>query len=332
MPVENKSRSREIVAVLVTSLVLLGVYAVAQTTLVRDTLKSMQYQESDEIRTLRQDLALTSKGRRIFLATQPALESATSFNEHCQNEKMEVALLGCYVNDRIYIYEVTREDLKDSNKVTAAHELLHAAWKRMNNGEREKVKGWLEEVSQQQAEWAAEELRLYADEAKLEELYTRVGTKLREIPNGLEEHYKEYFEDRLVIVDFYENYQAPFDKLKQKNEEIKEELDKLQEELAQGQKAYQTRISALEQAIEEFNACAAQAGCFVDEADFRAKRAQLEAERVSLDEMRESLNKEIERNNNLVEEYKMNQKDLGELGDALNSHYTIHEPYDNEEQ
>lgn len=319
MPVETKSRSRELVAVLITSLVMIGGYLVIQSTPVQDWWKGVNYDESAAIGEIRKDLELTDKGERIFLATQPALESAEDFNEHCDSHRMDVSLLGCYVKDKMYIYEIQHSDLKDSNKVTAAHELLHAAWARMSNGEREHVEKLLQDFKQQYPDWVEEELKLYGENEQLEELYTRVGTKCRDIPEELEQHYQTYFKNRLKIVEFYENYQAPFNKLQAESKELREKVERLGQEIETERQEYFTRLDQFDTQVAKFNNCADTEGCFHSVVEFQNRRTQLENERVSLNNLREQINLKIDENNAAVAEYQEKQKLLGELSNALNS-------------
>lgn len=319
MPVERKSRNREIIAVCVTTAVMLGVYALVQSTPVQDWWKGLTYDEPAAVKAVRENLGLTGKGERIFLATRPEIEKAEDFNNNCESHHQDVALLGCYVNDKMHIYEVQREDLKDSNKVTAAHELLHAVWARMGDGERAEVEQQLRVVQRQYRDWVETELDLYKEEEKMEELYTRVGTKLREIPEELEAHYQEYFTNRLKIVDFYENYQAPFNELKERNRQLKEKIDKLNEELLAGKDEYDRQVQALNERIAEFNRCAAEKGCIKSDQDFAVRRGNIQAGYLQLEKMRGELNAKIDENNALILEYNQTQRDLGELSDALNS-------------
>ncbi len=319
MPVESKSRNRELVAVFATTAVMLGIYAVVQSRPVQDWWRAARYAEPERVAEIRKDLELTDKGERIFLATQPAVEEAESFNEHCNSHRKDVSLLGCYTNDKMYIYQVDHEELKDSNKVTAAHELLHAVWARMNDVEREETEKWLRIIQRQDLDWVEEELSLYNEEERLEELYTRVGTKLREIPDELEEHYREYFTDRMRIVEFYEAYQAPFEKLKKTNEELKAKIDKLGTEIEQNRAEYNQRLENLQVGVQEFNACAETEGCFASLEEFNKRKASLRQEESELNVWREKVNQQIDENNNLVHEYNTNQLALGELNNALNS-------------
>lgn len=319
MPVEKRNRNRELIAVVGTTAVMLGTYVMIQSTPVQDWWKGMTYDETMEVKTLRESLELTEKGERIFLATQPTIEGAEDFNEHCDSHHQDVALLGCYTNDKMYIYRVEQENLRDSNKVTAAHELLHAAWVRMGKDEREEVALALNELAREKTGWVNEELNLYDDDEKMEELYTRVGTKLRDVPESLEEHYREYFKNRLKIVEYYENYQEPFNKLKERNAELKERIDKLNVELTAGRDEYERRIRVLEAEVESFNACAASEGCFRSDQEFMMKRGNIQAEYIGLENLRNELNAKIDENNALVVEYNENQRQLGNLHDMLNS-------------
>lgn len=319
MPVEKKAKNRELIVVCATTAVMVGIYAIVQSVPVQDWWSSLQYDEPERVAEIRKDLALTGKGERIFLATQPAVEEAESFNEHCNSHRKDVSLLGCYTNDKMYIYQVDREELQDSNKVTAAHELLHAAWARMSSAERERLERSLRIIQRQYRDWAKDELSLYDEEEQMEELYTRVGTKLREIPDELEEHYREYFTDRLKIVEFYETYQAPFEKIRQTNEKLKAEIDKLGVEISEKRAEYSSRLEGLQAGVNEFNACAEQEGCFKSLEEFNQRKAQLKQEESALNKLREDVNQQIDQNNKLVQEYNVNQMALGELNDALNS-------------
>lgn len=316
---QKSSRSREGLIIALLTALILGVYGIWQSDFVQDTWKGWWYQESAKVSALRQDLELTETGERIFLATQPAIEEAEDFNLHCGEHRDDVSLLGCYNGGKIYVYDVKLDSLQDSNKVTAAHELLHAVWSRLSKSERQDLERLLGEFGQEHAEWAEGEVDLYDEQERLEELYVRVGTKLKEIPQSLEEHYQKYFANRSKIVGYYESYQAPFRELREANEKIRARVIELGAEIEQERASYEQRSAVLTRRIEEFNLCAGVAGCFATDEDFMRQRAELETERLALGELRVKLNEKIDENNNLVAEYEENQKNLGELSDALNS-------------
>ncbi len=296
-----------------------GIYGLLQSTTVQDWWRARDYREEGVVAEIERDLELTEKGQRIYRATLPVVEAQADFNEHCDSHEVEVSLLGCYTGGRIYVYEITQEQLKDSNKVTAAHELLHAVWMRMSDSEKKEVKEWLEQVRSQHAEWAEDELGLYDDEARAEELYARAGTKLSELPAELEQHYAKYFQNRAKIVEYYENYQAPFNELKAKNAQLEVEILRVKQEIDQEKLDYTNETERVRQVIAEFNDCANSEGCFGSDAEFQARRAAVEQERTALEQTRETLNKKIEENNQRIDEYTQNQAMLGELSEAMNS-------------
>lgn len=131
----------------------LAVYAVLQSSWLLDTLKGIGYEPDATVAAIEADLELTDTGRRIFAATRPTVEGSEEFNEHCDSHDAEVSLLGCYADGRIYIYEIALAQLAPANKVTAAHELLHAAWERMGASERRQVSEWLQQLYAEQREW-----------------------------------------------------------------------------------------------------------------------------------------------------------------------------------
>lgn len=319
MPVETKSKTRELVAILVTSAAMLGIYALIQSTWVQDWWKGLSYDESSAVSAIREDLELTDTAKHIFLATQPALESAEDFNEHCDSHRADISLLGCYTGDKMYIYAVDLPELKDSNKVTAAHELLHAAWARMGKAERTEVERLLREFQAAHPDWSEAELNLYTENQKLEELYTRIATKLREIPAELEAHYRRYFQDRQKIVEFYESYQTPFNELLEENKTLQAKVAKLNQELEVERASYFERLEKLEAEIENFNQCADTEGCFRSTWEFQEQRNRLETERNILNTIRAELNQKIDENNAAVAKYEENLKKLGKLNAALNS-------------
>lgn len=298
---------------------ILAVYVLGQQWFVRDWWKGLWFRPSERVAEMVEELELTSAGERILMATQPAVETSEGFNTHCDSTKTEVSLLGCYAEGKIYVYEVTRAELVDSNKVTMAHELLHAAWARMGSSERAAVTELLKQVQEENAEWFAAELDSYDEKERIEEVYTRAGTKLRDLPEKLEENYAKYFRNRQKIVEFYENYQAPFKKIQDENEALKTQIFAVKEEIELERAVYLAEVEALDAAVREFNACADTTGCFSSETEFRVRRNELSARQEELVQTRERLNAKIDENNARVETYQQNQAELGELSGAMNS-------------
>ena len=307
----------------VAALLCLATYAVLQSTWLMDTLKGWGYEPDAKVAAMVADLELTDTGWRILKATRPIIEGSTEFNEHCNSHNAEISLLGCYIDGRIYIYEIELPQLAAANKVTVAHELLHAAWERMEESERREVSDWLGQVYQDQREWFDGELEVYADESHTEEIYTRAGTKVADLPNELEQHYAKFFQNRAAIVQFYQDYETPFLTLKLEMADLADEIGAMGQEIETERTNYLQNLEDLDARIEKFNACAETAGCFARQSDFERQRQSLLSERTNLEDVRTELNKKIEQNNQRVQDYRERQLQLGELNNAMNSNIEL---------
>lgn len=301
----------------------LAVYGILQSTWLLDTLKGWGYEPALNVAMIEADLDLTDDGRRIFRATQPLVESSDDFNEHCNSHDAEVSLLGCYTDGKIYIYEIQMSQLESANKVTAAHELLHAAWERMGKRERNQVSEWLQQLYQDRREWFDSELEVYDEADKIEEMYTRAGTKLADLPEELEAHYAKYFRNRAQIVQFYQDYEAPFLALQLEMDELADKIDTIGQRIETERELYLQDLADLDVRIDQFNQCAATANCFSTEAEFTRRRSALLAERTALENMRTELNAKIAENNQRVQDYRERRAQLGELSNAMNSNIKL---------
>lgn len=316
---DKSKKRREAILAIGLAAIIAGIYFVGQIWPVRDFFSGISYHPDNKTQEIQDSLELTDVGKRILAATQPTLEASTAFNYHCDSHKSDVSLLGCYADGKIYVYEITKSEIADSNKVTLAHELLHAVWERTNDSEKARITKLLKEVKETNREFFATELASYTEDEQLEEVYTRAGTKLRNLPNELEEHYARYFKNRTKIVDYYESYQAPFRKLQDENKELEIVIMATKSEIAKEREAYLAAEAELEVRIETFNSCANQAGCFHTREDFERERSEIIKAQEALELTRKELNDKIDKNNARVELFRENQLALGELSNAMNS-------------
>ena len=316
-----KMKKRELIIIVVFSLLTIASWYLMTSWTVRDIWYGIGYEPSAGVQNIHDELELTDRGQRIFRGARPALEESEAFNQHCDSHNLEVALLGCYADGQIYVYEITNQDLVDANKVTMAHELLHAAWLRMSD--RERVTELMNQVAEANtSEWQKTELSAYADQDSkvlTEEKYTRIGTKVRDLPEDLESHYAMYFKNRAKIVDFYEKYQAPLIELKNKTDQLGKELLAERDAIATDRQSYETELESLNLAIQKFNNCASTMGCFTSDAVFEQERNTLNTRQTNLDSVRVSLNDRIDQTNAKLNEYQQNLRTLGELNNAMNS-------------
>lgn len=245
-------------------------------------------------------------GKFYFYISHPSIESAEEFNKKCSRKETGTAILGCYNGQTIFIYNVTDERLDGIKEVTAAHEMLHAAYSRLGEAEKKSVNELLEKEYEQlkNNKQFAERMAFYDRTEPGErdnELHSIIGTEVASISAELEMYYKKYFEDRLKAVRLHEKYAAVFNSLQKRGEEISAKLTDLAKAIESGSSQYNNDVAQLNQDIAAFNAKASSGG-FSSGADFNAERARLIARANQLDIARQTVNDSIAEYNQLREE------------------------------
>ena len=269
-----------------------------------DFSRGLAYRPTTEMETIRTSLDLTDGGKFLFNASHPVLNSREEFNDNCQPEDNdEVAVFGCYSDGNIYIYNIEEKDLAGIREATTAHELLHAAYARMSEREREGLEPWLEQVYGENKDILEDDLSTYKEAEKFEELYVRIGTEVKKLPEILEEHYAKFFKNQDKVVSFYDRYIATFKEIEAELDELAAEIEAIADEIAQKTEEYETRTTQLNVDIYSFNDCANMAGCFNSESEFYTKRYALVTEQNSLEEIYEEIDELIDKYNEKVEKY-----------------------------
>ncbi|HXR49437.1 MAG TPA: hypothetical protein VN778_00200, partial [Verrucomicrobiae bacterium] len=85
---------------------------------------------------------MTSYARKLFYVNHPAIEDKATFGNKCPNNGGEQTIvLGCYHSDEagIFLLGVNDPRLAGVEEVTAAHEMLHAAYDRLGTADRNNV-------------------------------------------------------------------------------------------------------------------------------------------------------------------------------------------------
>ncbi|HEX6365157.1 MAG TPA: hypothetical protein VF000_03350 [Agromyces sp.] len=171
-----------------------------------------------EIAALADAAFLTEEGREIFFDARPRLRDDDEVSRECDQRAFEPddsgggTTVGCYNGyDVISILEPDDARLRPMMVTTAAHELLHAAYARLDAAERDEVDALV----------AAEILRVPADDAVHAQIAASVGDRSENLANELfaylgsqvvldggfapelEAYYARYFTDRYALVDVF---------------------------------------------------------------------------------------------------------------------------------
>lgn len=271
--------------------------------LVIDQLSVWQYQPSSEVVSLAARTDMNGTGRFIFYASQPAIEDSQAFNQNCTRKEQSTAILGCYDGRRIYVYNVTNAQLDGIQEVTAAHEMLHAAYQRMSASEKAEVDQLLEvEYSKLKDDKdMAARVAFYARTEPGErdnELHSVIGTEVATLSPTLEAHYKKYFSDRQAVVALHAKYDSVFTAIQTESSQLSAQLSALGTAIEQGSTSYNAGVAQLNQDIATFNDRAANNG-FSSQYAFNSARASLVARANDLNTQRDTINGDVAQYNAL---------------------------------
>lgn len=194
---------------------------------ISDWLILQNYQPLAEIERLASTTELSDYGRKLFYISDPKLLGKDNFNLKCTIGE-ESIVLGCFDGDNIYIYDITDEMLFGVEEVTAAHEMLHAAYERLDDAERLRIdlltKQIVENSNSQRLGDIMDAYRRRDPSTVNNEAHSIVGTEVRDLPEELERYYARYFSNREKVVDLAEKYESVFMNLKNRVESLDADL------------------------------------------------------------------------------------------------------------
>ena len=239
---------------------------------------------------------MTDEGRFLFYASKPEVSPEGELDSHCSSQVEDVGILGCYLHadKRIYLYDVTDDRLDGIEEVVAAHEMLHAAWDRMSDDDRDALAPLLEAAAEAKADDPefASTLEYYAKAEpgeRLNELHSIIGTEFVKLDPQLEKHYAEYFTDRAALVQLHVASHAVFQQQQDAIDGIVAKLDSLQASVDADYATYNDGYDQLNLDIGAFND-RAQSGDFESQAQFDGERNALLARQADLDALYATIN------------------------------------------
>lgn len=213
-----------------------------------DSWRLRNYTPPKEIAQLAADTTMNDGSKRLFYVFHPELNDKSSFNKNCTSSEQTI-VLGCYVEGRgIYLFNVTDQRLTGVQQVTAAHELLHAAYGRLSGNEKKRVDTLLNKTFDQLKD---ERIRRTVEDYRAKgadinnELHSILGTEVRDLPDELEAYYTRYFTDRKKIVSYSEQYEKAFSERKDKVAAYDKTLESLRQQIDAGEASLSNQEGAL---------------------------------------------------------------------------------------
>ena len=175
------------------------------------------YNPPSAVVDLASDTAMTAEARHIFYVNHPkVIGKASAFRQNCASTEQTI-VLGCYHGNQrgIFVYDVSDKRLSGIEQVTAAHEMLHAAYDRLDSAEKTRVNKLLTDFYKNQVkdERLIKTINSYKRTEPndvVNEMHSIFGTEIVTLTPELETYYKQYFTNRQIVAQFASNYQAEF--------------------------------------------------------------------------------------------------------------------------
>lgn len=173
---------------------------------------------NSQVKQLAVDAGMSRKGTLAFLKANPRIVESDEIKSLCgaQDDTIEQ---GCWVasNDgaeHIYIRKFTDKRLMTEETVTAAHEMLHSEYDKLDGSTKNKINKSLESKYQSLSD---SELSKRIDRyRKIEpndidnELHSILATEQESLPRDLEEYYAQYFTDRKAVIGAHNQVSVAF--------------------------------------------------------------------------------------------------------------------------
>lgn len=283
-----------------------------------DTWRLRDYQAPAAIAQLASQTTMNDSTRRLFYVYHPELSTKDSFNSRC-NSAEQTIVLGCYIpNTGIYLFNIQDARLNGIQQVTAAHEALHAAYDRLGKNEKVRINALLNDAYKKISD---ERIRSTIDEYKNNgadvnnELHSILATEVRDLPPELEQYYTKYFNNRLAVVGFSEQYEGAFTERKKRIDEADGRLAGLKVEIESGEADLNARQEALQRDRARLDALLSSKNYEAYNAGVSNFNAQVNAYNATVRRVR-SL---IDQYNTIVSERNAIAEEQGELIKAIDS-------------
>lgn len=218
---------------------------------IRDFLALRDYSAPTRVSQLATDTTMKDKTRKVFYVNHPDLEPKDKFGGLC-TEREQTIVLGCFINNKgIYLLDVEDPRLQGIIQVTAAHEVLHAMYDRLDQKEKQRVDkmtaDFFATLNDDRIKKNVDNYRLNDPTAVPNELHSILATEVRSLSPELETYYSRYFSNRLQIVSYSEKYEQTFVDIENQTKDYDIQLKSLKNQIDDQEK----QINALAAEIEQ---------------------------------------------------------------------------------
>jgi hypothetical protein len=308
-------------------LLLIGlVFAVANRQGIYDWFSLRGYEPPQRIIALADSTTMQAETRKVFFVNHPELNDKTAFRQNCGGGEQTI-VLGCFIEHRgIFLLDVTDPRLNGIVEVTAAHEVLHAAYERLNKNQKAKVDGmtanFYNNLNDERIKEIVGNYEKKDPSVVPNELHSILATEVKELTPELESYYAQYFSDRKRIVGFSEKYETTFTMLKNQEKTLTGRIESLKRQIDSKRSEYERQESLVVSEKERLDSLRASGR--TDE--YNAAVPGYNSEVNQLNAIAATINRLIAQHNTLVEEYQETALLHQELVESLDSNVETKNP------
>lgn len=162
---------------------------------VGDWVYFMHYHPSAKTVQVAAAAGLSPAGQRLFYRTDPQFVPHSVVDQACSVEN-----LGC-IDPKGRVYILDESNQPNRTVVTAAHEMLHLAYRRLSNQAKQDLAPLLDQgIAMNSTDIASELTGLTTADDRRDEAHSLLGSEYRDLPPALERYYSQYFSDRSKVV------------------------------------------------------------------------------------------------------------------------------------
>lgn len=217
-----------------------------------DWLKLRNYTAPAAVQSLAAEDTMTGHAEHLFYVNHPDITRGQDFTSHCPSGSEKTVVLGCYVgNDAgIYIYSVTDPRLQGVEQVTAAHEMLHAAYRRLSAGDKAEIDAMLQnyydhDLTDQRVKDVIAAYKKSEPHDVINEMHSVFGTEVANLPGPLEQYYAQYFTDRSKVTGYAAAYESEFTSRQEQLKAYDAQLGQLKSQIDMGEQSLKSQEAAL---------------------------------------------------------------------------------------
>jgi hypothetical protein len=225
-----------------------------------DWIRLRGYEAPTPVAALATDDTMTDYATKVFYVNHPEIDAKQSFASHCSQKAEQTIVLGCYYTGQngIFVLKVTDQRLDGVEEVTAAHEMLHAAYDRLSSRDREHIDKLLtdyykHQLTDERIKQTIENYKKTEPDAVVNEMHSVFGTEVGNLPPELESYYQRYFDNRAKVVAYATAYANEFTSRRAQVKQLDAQLETMKAQIDQATAALDAQARQLKQQRDDMN-------------------------------------------------------------------------------